>query len=334
MSVEAIAWVKAQYIPSAPQKLIMMVLADRINNDTGECFPGQELLGRECSMQPRTLRDHLPKLEEAKFIKRSQRFEGNGNRTSDAYSFPGFKEWLAHQSESAREYGERARKPTTGVNPPLVDLRANTGGFTSSPLAKTRHVTIRNNHKENHKTLSRQAATAGEQIEEATTTKSTASTKKPPQRSIASPAFEAVWAIFSDRQGTSKKNAFAQWKAEGCEDCADAVLYGAKQYAAEKARDTRPDRARAQHLERWIKARRWEGYEKAPGTPADAEQQKVRAIALDLANDSGPEKIREFGWSSFVEIKQQAPELLRKGIAYAKGEYLWQPRGRVLELAA
>jgi hypothetical protein len=76
-----------------------------------------------------------------------------------------------------------------------------------------------------------------------------------------------------------------------------------------------------------------------PNAPVNASssafrQQKVRAIALDLANDSGPEKIKEFGWSSFAEIKQEAPELLGQGIAYAKGGYLWQPRGRVLELAA
>jgi hypothetical protein len=129
MSVEAIAWVKAQYIPSAPQKLIMTMVAERMSNDTGECFPSQKLLADECSMPARTLRDHLPKLEYARFLERRRRFDSNGDRTSDAYSFPGFMDWLKHQSESAREYGERARKSTSGGKSPVAKKRRRSGDF-------------------------------------------------------------------------------------------------------------------------------------------------------------------------------------------------------------
>ena len=69
-----------------PAKLVLLALANRVNHETGVCYPGQELIGRECSMSSRTVRRHLRTLEERGLIVRRARMlsEGRG-RTSDEY---------------------------------------------------------------------------------------------------------------------------------------------------------------------------------------------------------------------------------------------------------
>lgn len=67
-------------------KLVLLALANRTNQDTGLCFPGQELLGQECSMSARTIRRHLKTLEAAGLVRRRPRMLGEGRgRTSDEY---------------------------------------------------------------------------------------------------------------------------------------------------------------------------------------------------------------------------------------------------------
>jgi hypothetical protein len=121
MSHEAVMWAKAQHIPSSPQKLLAILIADRISNETGECFPGQQLLAEEASMCERQVRQHLKALTEAKHIGRRKRFRPDGTPTSDVYWFPGFMDWLPAQKQSARDAHDAYIKSTTGGNPPLVD---------------------------------------------------------------------------------------------------------------------------------------------------------------------------------------------------------------------
>ena len=67
-------------------KLVLLALANRANHETGVCHPGQQLIGRECSMSDRTVRRHLKRLEDAGLVTRRARMlpEGRG-RTSDEY---------------------------------------------------------------------------------------------------------------------------------------------------------------------------------------------------------------------------------------------------------
>jgi len=67
-------------------KLVLLAIANRSNHETGLCFPGQQLLGRECSMSERTIRRHLKTLEAAGLVRRRPRMLGEGRgRTSDEY---------------------------------------------------------------------------------------------------------------------------------------------------------------------------------------------------------------------------------------------------------
>jgi len=85
MSVQAMTWAFEQTVePNA--KLVLLAIANRTNHETGLCFPGQQLLGRECSMSERTIRRHLKTLEAAGLVRRRPRMLGEGRgRTSDEY---------------------------------------------------------------------------------------------------------------------------------------------------------------------------------------------------------------------------------------------------------
>lgn len=102
MSIEAMSFVFSREVKSSPQKLLMLAIANRINNDTGTCFPGQALLAQECTMSLRQVSEHLGALEKGGLILRGFRHKGN-ERTSDEYEICGFMEWLKQVRESARE---------------------------------------------------------------------------------------------------------------------------------------------------------------------------------------------------------------------------------------
>jgi DNA-binding transcriptional MocR family regulator len=106
MSVQAMTWAFEQDVePNA--KLVLLALANRTNHETGVCYPGQELLGRECSMSDRTIRRHLNTLEERRLIQRRARMlpEGRG-RTSDEYRLACYDQ-PAKMSGRSRPTGQR-----------------------------------------------------------------------------------------------------------------------------------------------------------------------------------------------------------------------------------
>lgn len=85
MSVQAMSWAFEQNV-EPPAKLVLLALANRVNHETGVCYPGQELIGRECSMSSRTVRRHLRTLEERGLIvRRARMLSGGRGRTSDEY---------------------------------------------------------------------------------------------------------------------------------------------------------------------------------------------------------------------------------------------------------
>lgn len=62
-------------------KLLLLKLADRANDD-GECWPGQESLGKQCCLSERALRDNLKRLQEAGLIEVVHRRVGNRVKTN------------------------------------------------------------------------------------------------------------------------------------------------------------------------------------------------------------------------------------------------------------
>jgi len=147
MSCEAITFIKAKRIPSSPQKLLAVMIAEHTSNKTGRCYPGQALLADECTMSERQVREHAKALEDIGIIRRYERRKKDGSQqwNSHEYELVGFLEWLARAQEDAR-------KPSGG-NPP--EAQEPTGGNAYDPVAETRSTHRRKPaakpSEENHK---------------------------------------------------------------------------------------------------------------------------------------------------------------------------------------
>jgi DNA-binding transcriptional ArsR family regulator len=88
MSIQAVAAaVEVQGLAPAT-KLVLMLLANRHNGDTGLCYPKQETLAAEAGMSVRSLRTHIIELEKAGMICRAVFRLGNGQADQTHYTFP------------------------------------------------------------------------------------------------------------------------------------------------------------------------------------------------------------------------------------------------------
>jgi len=76
MSFPALSWAVSQKLPCT-QKIVLMMLADRHNNDTGQCNPSHDRLAVDCGLSRRSVMDQIAKLEDSGFIRIRHRVSGN-----------------------------------------------------------------------------------------------------------------------------------------------------------------------------------------------------------------------------------------------------------------
>lgn len=76
MSWSALAWAVRQKLPST-QKLVLLMLAERHNGDSGQCNPSHDLLAEDCGLSRRSVVDQIGKLEEAGYLRVMHRVKGN-----------------------------------------------------------------------------------------------------------------------------------------------------------------------------------------------------------------------------------------------------------------
>lgn len=67
MSFEAMAWAVKWDLP-VKQKITLLMLSNRINSDTGRCFPSVKGLAADCGMSETSVREALRSLKEAGII--------------------------------------------------------------------------------------------------------------------------------------------------------------------------------------------------------------------------------------------------------------------------
>jgi hypothetical protein len=109
VSIEAISYVKMLDVKSSPQKLLLLMIAERIANESGKCWPSQKLIAEEASMSLTQVKVHLAALQDATWIKRTPRYAASGRRTSDEYEIIGFKEYYQGQRNFGQEVARRAQ---------------------------------------------------------------------------------------------------------------------------------------------------------------------------------------------------------------------------------
>lgn len=76
MSWGALAWAVRQQLPST-QKLVLIMLAERHNSDSGRCDPSHERLADDCGLTRRSVMDQVKRLEDAGYIRSMSRARGN-----------------------------------------------------------------------------------------------------------------------------------------------------------------------------------------------------------------------------------------------------------------
>ena len=67
MSFEAMAWAVKQKLP-VKQKIVLLMLADRTNKDTGRCDPSIARLADDCGMSETSVKDAIRSLREAGLV--------------------------------------------------------------------------------------------------------------------------------------------------------------------------------------------------------------------------------------------------------------------------
>ena len=67
MSFPALSWAVRQKLPST-QKLVLLMLAERHNKDSGQCNPSLELLADDCGLSRRSVIDQIAKLQAAGYL--------------------------------------------------------------------------------------------------------------------------------------------------------------------------------------------------------------------------------------------------------------------------
>lgn len=67
MSVQAIFWATQQKLP-AMQKIVLVMIANRLNQTSGACFPSLDTLAKDCGMSRRAVINQIAKLESAHLL--------------------------------------------------------------------------------------------------------------------------------------------------------------------------------------------------------------------------------------------------------------------------
>lgn len=104
MSLEAITWAFRQEIPPTA-KLVLMALANRADDETGDCWPGLTRVAKDASCSIRSAQIHIAALARNGFIQIERKFSsGDGRQRSNHY-------WLLFDRAPAPWKSVKAEQP-------------------------------------------------------------------------------------------------------------------------------------------------------------------------------------------------------------------------------
>ena len=84
MSFQAMTWAVEQELP-AMQKIVLLMLANRTNHDTGLCFPSHDTLAKECGMDRRSVIRQIEKLELVGLLSVIRSTNDKGEKNANRY---------------------------------------------------------------------------------------------------------------------------------------------------------------------------------------------------------------------------------------------------------
>lgn len=308
MSNRALTWAEAQVTGSVGRKAVLMVLADKADEENS-CFPSQELLARITEQGVSTVRRHLKWLEaKGGFISRTRRNNPDGTRSSDRY--------VLNVSVAVGMAAPDAYRPDRAVGPALESSGRNLPAAASgSRPIKSRSARVSPppavSGRDEGLPLDLSAPTArSEQVtqrepkERKTKTPAAASGERPPT-STADPRFVEFWDACPRKIG--KAEAFRKYaiavKGGGA---SDRLLAGMRRYAsAVRGKDPQF----IAHPATWLHQGRWEdehlpAVEQAGTRDFVAEREQQRAI------DNGWMSTPPAGPGEIEKLRARRAELL------------------------
>ncbi len=84
MSFQAMTWAVKQELP-AMQKIVLLMMANRANPETGACFPSLQTLAKECGMSIRSVVNQIALLKAANLVEVESQFRKDKGQTSNSY---------------------------------------------------------------------------------------------------------------------------------------------------------------------------------------------------------------------------------------------------------
>ena len=118
---------------SRSEMLVLMVLADSADAETGECFPSLRRIAAGARMSIRTARHTLRSLESEGWISSTTRQRNNGSQASSVYTVQIYKLGLAPITKGAAKTAGGGGKNC----PPTPAKTAPTGAAKTAPLEQT-----------------------------------------------------------------------------------------------------------------------------------------------------------------------------------------------------
>lgn len=77
MCFESMAWAVKQSTANSGQKLVLLMLADFANSETGQCNPSHAKLAERCCMSVASIKRHIDDLAESGFLEKQAVFRDN-----------------------------------------------------------------------------------------------------------------------------------------------------------------------------------------------------------------------------------------------------------------
>lgn len=84
MSFEAMAWAVRQELP-CQQKIVLVMLADRVNKDTGLCCPSMDRLAKDCGLSKSSVKQAIRALREKGLVAARRRTDGTTNLSNEYF---------------------------------------------------------------------------------------------------------------------------------------------------------------------------------------------------------------------------------------------------------
>ena len=119
------------------QKIVLLMMANRTNHETGECHPSLDLLSKECGMEKRSVINQISKLESLGLVSVSRIKRENGMNCVNKY-------WLNLSKSSERDspWGSERDSPGSERDSPGGSERDSPKPVTIEPIKEPRNIFI------------------------------------------------------------------------------------------------------------------------------------------------------------------------------------------------